>query len=66
MYYNDIHFNSVNTHMHIKLNTKSCNESSLKTCFKVDTGADGNLLSLGEFFKHFPDANMNQLAKTRD
>ena len=52
--------------MHIKLNTKSCNGNSLKTRFKVNTGADGNLLPLAEFFKHFPDANMNQLAKTRD
>ena len=66
MYYNDIHFNSVNTHMHIKLNTKFCNGNSLKTHFKVDTGADGNLLPLGEFFKHFPNVNMTQLAKTID
>ena len=64
MYYNYVHFNSVNTHMHIKLNTKLCNGNSMKTHFKVDTGADGNLLPLGEFFKHFPDANMTQLAKT--
>ena len=66
MYYNDGHFNSVNTRMHIKLNTKSCNGNSLKTHFKVNTGADGNLLLLGEFFKYFPDANMTQLAKTID
>ena len=52
--------------MHIKLNTKSCNGNSLKTHFKVDTGADGNLLPLAEFCKQFPDANMNQLVKTRD
>ena len=65
-YYNDIHFNSVNTHMHIKLNTKSCNGNSLKTCFKLDTDADGNLLPLEEFFKHSPNANMTQLAKTID
>ena len=58
MYYNDVCFNSVNTHMHIKLNTKSCNGNSLKTHFKVNTGADGNLLPLGEFFKHFPNPNM--------
>ena len=38
----------------------------MKTHFKVDTGADGNILPLGEFFKHFPDANMTQLAKTID
>ena len=42
IYYNDVHFNSINTCMHIKLSTKSCNGNSLKTCFKVDTGADGN------------------------
>ena len=52
--------------MHIRLSTKSCNGKSLKTHFKVDTGADGNLLPLGEFFKHFPNANMTQLAKTVD
>ena len=66
MYYNDVHFNSVNTCVHIKLNTKSCNGNSLKTCFKVDTGADGNLLPLAEFFKHFQNANMTKLAKTID
>ena len=66
MYYNDVHFNSVNTRMHIKLNTKSCNGNSMKIHFKVDTGVDGNLLPLGEFFKHFPNANMTQLAKTID
>ena len=66
MYYNDVHFNSVNTRMHIKLNTKSCNGNSLRTHFKVDTGADSNLLPLGEFFKHFPNVNMTQLAKTID
>ena len=66
MYYNDVHFNSVNTRMHINLMTKSCNGSSMRTCFKVDTGADGNLLPLGEFFKHFPGANLNDLAKTVD
>ena len=52
--------------MHIKISTKSCNGNSLKTHFKVDTDAYGNLLPLGEFFKHFPDTNMTQLAKTID
>ena len=65
-YYNDVHFNSVNTHMHIKLNTKLCNGNSMKIHFKVDTAAGGNLLPLGEFFKHFPNVNMIQLAKTID
>ena len=66
MYYNDVHFNSVNTCMHINLSSKSCNGNSMKTHFKVDTGADGNLLPLGEFFKDFSEANLNDLAKTVD
>ena len=52
--------------MHNNLNMKSCNGNSMKTHFKVDIGADGNLLPLGDFFKHFPNANMTQLAKTTD
>ena len=52
--------------MHINLNTKSCIGNIMKTHFKVDTGVDGNLLPLGEFFKHFPNANMTQLAETID
>ena len=66
MYYQDVHFNSINTRMHINLNTKTCNGSSLKTHFKVDTGANSNLLPSGYFFKHFPEANLNDLAKTID
>ena len=66
MYYHDVHFNSVNTRMYINLNTKSCNGNSMETHFKVDTGADGNLLPLGEFFKHFSEANLNDLTKMVD
>ena len=66
MYYHDVHFNGVNTCMHINLSMRSCNGNSMKTHFKVDTGADGNLLPLSEFFKHFPEANLNDLAKTVD
>ena len=36
----------------------------MKTHFKVDTGADGNLLPLAEIFKHFTNANMNELSRT--
>ena len=66
MYYHNVHFNSVNTYVHINLNMRSCNGNSMKTHFKADTGADGNLLPLGEFFKHFPEANLNDLAMTLD
>ena len=44
LYYNYVHFNSINTHMHINLKAKSCNGTCMTTRFKVNTGADGNLL----------------------
>ena len=43
-YHNDVHFESVNTRMHIRLTT----ESNMGT-IQVDTGMDGNLLPKGEF-----------------
>ena len=52
--------------MHINLNMRSCNGNSMKTHFKVDTGADGNLLPLGEFFTHFPQDNLKDLTKMVD
>ena len=64
LYYNDVHFNSLSTWMHISLSTRSCNGNTRKTHFKVNTGAHGNLLPLAEFLKHFPDANLNDLART--
>ena len=66
LYYNDVYFDLINTRMYVNLNTKSCNGTRRKTRFKVDTGADGNLLPLAEFLKHFPDANLNDLARTVD
>ena len=56
----------MNTRMYVNLSTKLCNGTQRKTRFKVDTGADGNLLPLAEFFKHFPNANLNDLARTVD
>ena len=66
LYYSNVHFDAINTRMYVNLNTKSCNGNQRKTRFKVDTGADGNLLPLAEFFKHFPDTNLNDLARTVD
>ena len=52
MYYHDVHFNSVNTCMYVSPSTKSFNGSTMKSHFKVDKGADGNLLPLGDFFSN--------------
>ena len=66
MYYNDVHFNSVNSRMHMNLDMRSYNGNGMNTFFKIDTSADSNLLPLEEFCKHFPEANLNDLAKTVD
>ena len=66
MYYNDLHFNSVkHTYAH-QLEYKIMQWKQYENPFQSQKGADGNLLLLGEFFKHFPNANMRQLAKTID
>ena len=66
MYYNDVHFNSVNTHMHIKLSTKSCNGNSLRICSKSTQVQMATCYYWENFLSTSPNANMTQLAKTID
>ena len=61
--YNDIHFNSVNTRMHISI---KCQTPDGKTCsqtFKIDTGADGNLMPITMFTKLFPQVSLDTLSR---
>ena len=45
LFYNDVHFNSVNTRMHTEIECKTPNGKVSRETFKVDTGADGNLFN---------------------
>ena len=47
LFYNDIHFNSVNARMH----------------FKVDTGVDGNLMPISMFMQLFPKVSLDTLSR---
>ena len=65
LFYHDMHFNNVNTRMHMELGCEMSQNRS-KQVFKVDTGADGNLMPITMFIKLYPKVSLETLAKTID
>ena len=65
LFYHDVHFNNVNTRMHTELGCEMSQNKS-KQVFKVDTGADGNLMPITMFTKLYPKVSLETLAKTID
>ena len=49
LFYNDVHFNAINTRMHTSIKCKTSDGWSSDQTFKVDTGADGNLMPISMF-----------------
>ena len=45
LFYNDVHFNSVNARMHTTFKCETPDGRSSDQIFKIDTGADGNLMA---------------------
>ena len=64
LFYNDVHFNSVNLRMHITLHCTTPDGQSSDQTFKVDTGADGNLMPISMFSKVFPKVSLDALSQT--
>ena len=64
LFYNDIHFNSVNSRMHTTLNCMTPDGRSSDQTFKVDTGADWNLMPISMFSKLFPKVSLDTLSQT--
>ena len=64
LFYHDVHFNSVNTRIHTKLECETPHGLKTSETFKIDTGADGNLMPITMFAKLFPEINLDTLAKT--
>ena len=54
LFYHDIHFNSVNTGMHKKLECEMPHGLKTSETFKIDTGANGNLMPIMMCAKFFP------------
>ena len=63
LFYNDVHLNSVNTRMHTSIECKTPNGRTSTQTFKIDTGADGNLMSISMFTKLFPKISLEALEK---
>ena len=64
LFYNDIHFNSINTRMHTSIECKTPGGNLSRKTFKVDTGADGNLMPISIFMQLFPKLSLETLSKT--
>ena len=65
LFYHDVYFNNVNMRMHTELGCET-SQSKSKQVFKIDTGADGNLMPITMFMKLYPKINLETLAKTID
>ena len=64
LFYNDVHFNSINSRMHTTLQCTTPDGQSSDQTFKVDTGADGNLMPISMFSKIFPKVSLDALGQT--
>ena len=66
LFYHDVHFNTINSRMHtsLKCTTPDGRSSDQTFKFKVDTGADGNLLPISMFSKIFPKVSLDALGQT--
>ena len=63
LFYNDVHFNTINSRMHTTLHCTTPDGRSSDQTFKVDTRADGNLMPISMFFKIFPKVSLDALAR---
>ena len=59
LFYNDIHFNSINARKHTTLKCETPDGQSTDQTFKIDKGADGNLLPISMFAKLFPKVSLD-------
>ena len=64
LFYNDVHFNSINARMHTTLKCETPDGWSSDQVFKIDTGADGNLMPISMFAKLFPKVSLDALNRT--
>ena len=64
LFYNEVHFNAVNARMHTTLKCETPDGQSSDQVFKIDTGADGNLMPIKMFTVLFPRVSLDALSRT--
>ena len=65
LFYHDVHFNNINMRMYTELGCKT-SQSRSNQVFKIDMGADGNLMPITMFMKLYPKISLKTLAQTID
>ena len=63
LFYNDVHFNTINTRMYTLIKCETPDGQSSDHTFKVDTGADGNLMPISMFSRLFPQVSLDALSR---
>ena len=63
LFYNDVHFNAINTRIHTSIKCETNDGQSSDQTFKVDTGANGNLMPISMFTKLFPKVSLHALGR---
>ena len=66
LFYNDVHFNVINTRMHTLIKCETPDGRSSDQTFKIDTGAGGNLMPVTMFTQLFPHVSLDALSRTID
>ena len=66
LFYNDVHFNMINKRMHTLINCETPDGRLSEQTFKIDTGADGNLMPITMFTKLFPKLSLEALSRMVD
>ena len=64
LFYHDIHFNAINMWMHTKCKCEMPHGLKTNKMFKIDTGADGNLMPITMFVRLFPKLSLETFEKT--
>ena len=64
LFYNDVHYNVINARMHTTLKCETPDGWSSDQIFKIDTGADGNLMPISMFSRLFPQVSLDALSRT--
>ena len=64
LFYNEVHFNAMNARMHTTLKCETPDGWSSDQVFKIDTGADGNLMPIKMFTVLFPKVSLDALSRT--
>ena len=66
LFYDEVYFNAINTRMHTQINCVTPDGQVSDQTFKIDTGADGNLMPISMFSQLFPQVSLGALSKTID